>query len=138
MGIKSHPPFDLPLHCRCGRVRGVASEVSPSAGFRFLCSCTDCQAFARLLGRPDVLDAAGGTDIFQMPAGRVTLAAGANALPQLPRQVLRWYAECCRTPIANTAASARFSVLASLRRCEGDAPSSRSHVFTPRVRRNTA
>ena len=60
------PPLNLPLRCRCGRVRGVASEVAPSAGFRFVCYCQDCQAFARFLERPDVFDAAGGTDIFQI------------------------------------------------------------------------
>ena len=96
---------NLALRCRCGRVRGVVHDVVPSAGFRFVCYCRDCQAFARFLARPDVLDAAGGTDIFQMAAGRVTLAAGVNALRCLrfSNKVFRWYAECCGTPIANTA-----------------------------------
>jgi Family of unknown function (DUF6151) len=49
-------PFDLPLRCRRGRMRGVASDVSPSTGFRFVCYCKDCQAFARFLERADVLD----------------------------------------------------------------------------------
>jgi hypothetical protein len=87
-------------------VRGVASEVSPTAGFRVFCYCKDCQAFARFLDRADVLDAAGGTDIFQQPPGRVKLAAGADALRCVclgNRGVFRWYADCCRTPIANTA-----------------------------------
>jgi Family of unknown function (DUF6151) len=48
-------------------VRGVASDISPSGGLRFVCYCGDCQAFARFLDRADVLDAAGGTDIFHMP-----------------------------------------------------------------------
>jgi hypothetical protein len=73
-------PLDFPLRCRCGHVRGVATEVAPSAGFRFVCYCMDCQAFARFLEPPDVLDAAGGTDIFQMPMGRVKLIEGADAL----------------------------------------------------------
>jgi hypothetical protein len=92
----------------------VASEVSPSTGFRFLCYCKDCQAFARFLDRADVLDAAGGTDIFQMPPGRVTLTAGTDALRCLclgNRGVLRWYAACCRTPIANTANRPGFPVI---------------------------
>jgi hypothetical protein len=106
--------FDLRLRCRCGQVRGVARKVAPSAGLRFLCYCKDCQAFARFLGRPDILDAAGGTDIFQMPAGCVTLTAGRDALRciSFSGKVLRWYAGCCRTPIANTAASPRFPVVA--------------------------
>jgi hypothetical protein len=106
-------PFDLPLSCRCGRVRGVAHEVAPSAGFRLICYCKDCQAFSRFLERPDVLDAAGGTDIFQMPPGRVKLTAGADAVGSLrfSNKVFRWYADCCRTPLANTAADARFPLL---------------------------
>src|SRR5215831_14153529 len=105
-------PLDLPLRCRCGRVRGVASDVSPPSGFRFVCYCRDCQAFARFLGRPDVLDGAGGTDIFHMPAGRVTFSAGKEAVRCLhfSSRVFRWYTACCRTPIANTAGP-RFPVV---------------------------
>ena len=108
------PPLNLPLRCRCGYVRGIAREVSSARGFRFVCYCKDCQAFARILGRPDVLDSAGGTDIFQMPPSRVEVTAGADALCRLSLsgKVLRWYADCCRTPIANTAAGPRFPVVA--------------------------
>jgi Family of unknown function (DUF6151) len=108
----AHAPLDLALRCRCGQVRGVASEVSPDAGFRFVCYCKDCQAFARFLGRADVLDAAGGTDIFQLPPARIKLTAGADGLRCLcfSRSVLRWYTECCRTPVANSAAAPRFPV----------------------------
>lgn len=60
-------PWEIPLRCRCRHVRGVASEVTPASGFRFVCYCKDCQTFARFLGQADILDAAGGTDIFQMP-----------------------------------------------------------------------
>ena len=107
-------PSDLPLRCLCGRVCGIAREVAPAAGVRFICYCKDCQAFAHFLGRADVLDTAGGTDIFQMPPGRVTLTAGSDALRclRLSSKVLRWYADCCRTPIANTAATPRFPVVA--------------------------
>ena len=108
-----HDVVDLPLRCQCGRTRGVASNVSPSTGFRFVCYCKDCQAFARFLERADVLDPAGGTDIFQMPPGRVKLTAGTDALRCLrfSNKVLRWYTDCCRTPIANTAARPHFPVI---------------------------
>jgi uncharacterized protein DUF6151 len=99
-------PLNLPLRCRCGHVHGVASRVSPSTGCRVLCYCKDCQAFARFLERKDVLDAAGGTDILQMPPGRVKLTAGRDAVRCLrlsDKGVLRWYTDCCRTPIGNTA-----------------------------------
>lgn len=98
-------PLDLPLRCHCGDVRGIASAVSPSAGLRFICYCKDCQAFASFLKRPDVLDPAGGTDIFQMPPGRLKLTAGKEAVRCLRLSnsgVYRWYTDCCRTPIGNT------------------------------------
>jgi hypothetical protein len=105
--------LDLPLRCRCGRLRGVANDVSPSNGFRFVCYCRDCQAFARFLDSADVLDPAGGTDIFHMPPARVKLTAGTDALRCLrfSDKVLRWYSDCCRTPIANTPARPGFPVI---------------------------
>ena len=86
-------------------MHGAASKVAPSVGFRLVCYCQDCQAFARFLDRPDVLDAAGGTDIFQMPTGRVRLTAGTDAVGclQWSGKVFRWYTDCCQTPIGNTA-----------------------------------
>ncbi len=94
-------------------MRGVARNVSPSSGFRFVCYCRDCQAFARFLGRTDVLDRTGGTDIFHMPPGWMKLTAGRDALRCLcvSDKVLRWYSECCRTPIANTPARPGFPVI---------------------------
>src|SRR5215469_16250853 len=105
-------PSELPLRCRCGRVRGFATKVARHGGFRFVCYCHDCQAFARFLERPDMLDIAGGTDIFHMPTGRVKLTAGTDAVRCLTfsSKVLRWYTHCCRTPIGNTAGP-RFPVV---------------------------
>ena len=102
------PPPDVPLRCRCGHVHGTASGIAPSSGFRLVCYCKDCQAFASFLGRADVLDAAGGTDIFQMPLAHVKLTAGADAVRCVRLSTsgaYRWYAECCQTPIGNTAGS---------------------------------
>jgi Family of unknown function (DUF6151) len=91
----------------------VASPARSRRTLPFASSATNCQAFARFLERPDVLDDAGGTDIVHMPAACVTLAAGADAVRciSFSAKVLRWYADCCRTPIANTAVSPRFPVV---------------------------
>ena len=126
---------NVPLQCRCGLVRGVAINVSPFTGFRFVCYCKDCQSLARFLERPDVLDPAGGTDIFQMPPGRVKLTAGTDAMQclRLSKKVLRWYTDCCRTPIGNTAAGPRFPVVGlihSFMSCEAD-NRSRDEVLGP-------
>jgi hypothetical protein len=108
-------PADIPLRCRCGNVRGLARALSPRVGLRFFCYCRHCQAFVRFLGRPEVLDAAGGTDIFQMAPARLRLDAGLEALRCVRlsnRGVLRWYTDCCHTPVANTADTARFPLVA--------------------------
>lgn len=126
-------PVDLPLQCRCGHVHGVANNVAPSTGFRFVCYCKDCQAFARFLGRSDVLDAAGGTDIFQMPAARVKLIGGSDAMRCLSFSgtVLRWYAECCQTPIANAAAGFPIVALIHSFMSDGIDDRSRDEVLSP-------
>ncbi len=79
--------------------------MSRRTGTRVVCYCGDCQAFARFLERTDVLDAAGGTDIYQMAQGRVEITEGASLLRVMrlsPKGLLRWYTECCRTPVGNT------------------------------------
>jgi hypothetical protein len=103
----------LMLRCKCGHVRGIVRGFAPAGGFRLICYCKDCQAFARVLDCADVLDRAGGTDILQLPPGGVQLTAGIDAVQSLrfSNKVFRWYSGCCRTPIANTAFSARVPMV---------------------------
>ncbi len=74
--------------------------------------CDDCQCFAHWLERADeVLDANGGTEVFQMTPAQVEITAGAEHIRCVrlsPKGLMRWYAGCCRTPIANSLASPRF------------------------------
>lgn len=96
----------LALSCRCGSVRGEAGRVTPTTGTHVICYCDDCQAFARFLGDAgDILDAWGGTPIYQMAQGRVVITAGADNIRCVrltPKGMHRWYCGCCRTPIGNT------------------------------------
>lgn len=99
-------PQDLTLRCACGQVVGVVHGASPATGTRLVCHCKDCQAFAHHLGHADrMLDAAGGSDIFQTTPGRVTFTQGANHLACLrlsEKGLNRWYAACCKAPLGNT------------------------------------
>jgi hypothetical protein len=54
------------LRCRCEEVRGSVSNASPRTVNRVVRYCDDCQAFAHQLGRADLLDRHGGTDIVQV------------------------------------------------------------------------
>ena len=59
------------LSCRCGEVRGLVTSVSPHTVNRVVCYYDDCQAFLHHLGRAELLDTRGGTDIIQIaPANR--------------------------------------------------------------------
>jgi hypothetical protein len=105
---------DVQLRCDCGKVRGVAADVAPSTGNRMVCYCDDCQAFAHFIERRDLLDAWGGSDIFQMAPGRLRISDGVDQMRCMrlgPKGMFRWYAGCCRTPIANTIAALPFAGL---------------------------
>lgn len=54
------------LRCRCGQVEGTVSNASPESVNRIICYCDDCQAFLHHIGRSELLDAHGGTDIVQV------------------------------------------------------------------------
>ena len=99
---------NLALQCRCGHIKGRAIKVYPSDGTRVVCYCRDCQAFAHALNAADVvLDAQGGTDIYQLPPARLQIHQGHDQIRCLrlsEKGLYRWYAGCCNTPMANTLA----------------------------------
>lgn len=93
------------LRCTCGTLRGFAEGVKPQTTTRVLCYCRDCRAFADFLQRPDVLDAAGGSDVFQIAQASVRFTEGEHVIACMrlsDKGMYRWYAQCCRTPIGNT------------------------------------
>lgn len=93
------------LRCRCGQVRGFVADASPRTVNRVVCYCADCQAFAHRIGRSDLLDAQGGSDIAQVAPASVTFVEGQDRIVGLrltPKGLFRWYVSCCRTPVGNT------------------------------------
>jgi len=93
------------LSCRCGEVEGVVTNASPQTVNRVVCYCDDCQAFLHRLGRADLLNAEGGTDIVQLAPASLTFTRGQDRIAGLrltPRGLLRWHTTCCNTPVGNT------------------------------------
>jgi hypothetical protein len=93
------------LHCRCGEVRGFVADASPHTVNRVVCYCDDCQAFAHHLGRADLLDPHGGSDIVQLAPGSLTFVQGQDRIVGLrltPKGLFRWHTTCCNTPVGNT------------------------------------
>ncbi|RFP87627.1 hypothetical protein DZK27_11595 [Rhodobacteraceae bacterium 63075] len=69
-----------------------------------MCYCDDCQAFAEMIGRADVMDKWGGTEIVPAYPCDITILKGGELLchSQVPRKRLhRFSTTCCNAPIAN-------------------------------------
>lgn len=124
------------LACRCGAVQGTLDLNAPSQ--RLVCYCTDCQAFSDWLD-PELLDAAGGTPLTQVPPGSLTLDHGheqIQAVRLTPTGMIRWYASCCKTPIGNTPASGSPPFIGVIERFVVDAdvpPTLRCHCGEART-----
>ena len=69
-----------------------------------ICYCDDCQAFGRFLGRRDITDAWGGTDIFQMAPSQVRFedAQTLDCIRLSEKGMYRWSCRECKTPVGNT------------------------------------
>lgn len=105
---------DIHIQCDCSCFEGVLKDVSPKTGTHIVCYCSDCQAFQEYLGKSDiVLDAHGGTDIYQTRSSRLEIVKGGEHLACLrvtPKGVYRWYAACCRTAIGNTPVTRNIAI----------------------------
>mgnify|MGYP002788199585 CR=1 FL=1 len=92
----------LQVACRCGRVRATLDEPSPRALGRIVCYCADCQAFAHHLGRADLLNEKGGSDIVPVAPASLVFREGRDRIAAVrlsPRGPHRFYATCCNTPV---------------------------------------
>lgn len=102
------------IRCRCGQLQ---AKLAATVGLIHLgCHCRDCQTYAHALGNPgEVLDQHGGTDVVTTLQHHVSFTKGEEHLACLSlseQGLLRWYASCCDTPIANTARDPKLSFVA--------------------------
>lgn len=125
----------LPIQCDCGAFRGFARDVSSQVGFRLICYCSSCQAFANHLGANDTtLDKHGGTEIFQMSPALLRITQGIDKLSCLrltPKGPLRWFTECCKTPIGNTPPMYQLPFVGLICSCVNLDGQSREQVLGP-------
>lgn len=101
------------IQCQCGTVSGHLEGTGISN--RAICYCADCRAFARFLGRSDdVLDEQGGTEVVQVAQHRLRFSRGKAHLAAVrlsEKGMLRWYAQCCSTPLGNTMLNPKMSFI---------------------------
>lgn len=125
----------MQLRCRCGAVR---SEMETARAYtRATCYCKDCRAFASFLAVPGVLDASGGTDVVPIAPAAVRFTTGAEHVACMslsPKGLLRWYADCCRTPLANTPREPKLPYVGMVTTCFDATPQAVDAAFGPRGR----
>ena len=102
--------MQVDLQCRCGEIRGQLDGRRAYTHAR--CYCRDCRAYARWLGADDILDASGGTALVATPPQALRFTGGIESLACLSLSkggTLRWHADCCGMPIANTTRNDRLA-----------------------------
>jgi hypothetical protein len=106
---------DVSLKCSCGKVRCTLHNAGPENGDRFVCYCSDCRDFIRLLWREnDGLNDYGGVSVFHTRVGNLELVEGREQLASLhmtDKPLTRWYSQCCNTPFFSTSNKARKAFL---------------------------
>lgn len=128
-----------PLRCRCGKVQGYLTTAASAT--RAVCYCKDCQAYARFLGTPGIVDDAGGTEVVASLPRYLHFTAGSEAIACMSlkeRGLLRWYASCCLTPIGNTPRDPKVSYVGVVSTClEDRSPSIDASFGRRRIAVNT-
>ncbi|MBW4707748.1 hypothetical protein KX928_08105 [Roseobacter sp. YSTF-M11] len=102
---------EVSFSCQCGTLKGVLHDVAPASGCHLICYCKDCRAFARHMGQMEALEPGGGSPLVQVLPNRIEITQGADQIACLrlsPKGLYRWYATCCRTPLANTVGTSKM------------------------------
>ncbi len=101
---------------------------------RLSCYCRDCQTYAHVLGdAARTLDSLGGTEVVATLQQHVGFTRGRDSLACLSlseRGLLRWYARCCNTPIANITRDPKLSYVGIVHTFLGDS-AARDRAFGP-------
>jgi hypothetical protein len=100
----------MKFNCECGSVEGEILRPDEAVGLRFVCMCKDCQRYAQFLGKTEqTLDKNGGTEVVAVFPKLLTLTRGLENLRGIrltpETGTFRWFANCCRSPIANSLSS---------------------------------
>ncbi|SEW07965.1 hypothetical protein SAMN05444851_1273 [Aliiroseovarius sediminilitoris] len=95
----------MKIQCDCGSFQAELANSPKNSPGRLVCYCDDCQAFAEMLERTDVLDEFGGTEVVPAYPSDITFIKGESNLcySQVTQNGLyRFSTTCCNSPIVNT------------------------------------
>lgn len=95
----------MEIQCDCGKFKAELTHFPKNSPGRLACYCDDCQTYLHHLGRADLLDSVGGTEVVPVYPAEIKITQGREQLKCLklsPDGLIRWYTACCNSPIANT------------------------------------
>lgn len=64
------------IQCECGKFRAELEKFPKNTPGRAICYCDDCQTYLHYLGRSDLLDSAGGTQIIPVYPSEMKVLQG--------------------------------------------------------------
>lgn len=97
----------MQIRCECGTFRADLTGLPRNTPGRLACYCDDCQTYLYALGRPELLDSAGGTEVIPVYPSEIKIISGHESLKCLrlsPQGLHRWSTTCCNMPIGNAKA----------------------------------
>ena len=92
------------IKCDCGKFQAELTQFPRATPGRCVCYCDDCQIFQHHIGRADLLDKNGGTEIIPVYPVDMKIISGEKNLKGIrlsPKGLYRWTTSCCNTPVAN-------------------------------------
>jgi hypothetical protein len=92
------------VQCECGQFKATIESFPKQTAGRCVCYCDDCQTYLYYLGKENLLDPAGGTEIIPVYPKNFKVLQGQNLLKCVrlsEKGLYRWYVSCCKTPIGN-------------------------------------
>ncbi|MFV0277258.1 MAG: DUF6151 family protein [Parahaliea sp.] len=95
------------IQCDCGAFQVELTHFPAHSPGRLMCYCDDCQRYLEKLGRQELLDTWGGTEVIPVYPSEMRIVQGREHLVcnQLsPRGLFRWSTRCCNSPVGNTRA----------------------------------
>lgn len=108
----------MKIQCDCGKFIAKVEKFPKETPGRAVCYCDDCQLFMKSIGRIDLLDANGGTEIVPVYSSNIHILTGKENLECIRLKkggTYRWKTNCCNTPIGNTAPrNAWFGMIAKV------------------------
>ena len=95
----------MDIQCTCGQFRATLSAFPRHTPGRFVCYCDDCQHYLHHLGRSDLLDEHGGTEVIPVYPAEIAILSGQEHLQctrLTEKGAFRFSTRCCNTPLVNT------------------------------------